>query len=172
MALRWNTFTQKDRKPELRKEADESITTEKVKHIISTEVRAASMQNQVLSYLNDANAQGIRTEALMEEVKETISVSLERIEEAVAGNQQNEERLEEIHASVDKLAKTSQNLEASIHKDNLLTYKNIKVLLDDLEDNNRLRAGTLKRMLSLAIILLLIIIVGIALIGAKTIGVI
>lgn len=146
MALKWNNLSGKIRKSAGTSGQENTVTSDEVRHMINTEVRAASMKNQVVQYLGDVSAQGVRTEALIGEMKETMDISIAKIQDAIETGKDSREKLEEVQESVEKLARISQNLESTIHRDNLLTYKNIKTILDEMEDNNRARGRSFKWM--------------------------
>lgn len=146
MALKWNNLSGKVRKSNGTSGQENTITSDEVRHMINTEVRSASMKNQVVQYLGDVSAQGVRTEALIGEMKEAMDLSVAKIQDVIETGKDSREKLEEVQESVDKLTRIGQNLEATIHRDNLLTYKNIKTILDEMEDNNRARGRAMKWM--------------------------
>ena len=81
MAIKWNVLTGRNKKrvkpqaqtkakepvKEVVKESEEKgITPEEIKNLVDREINAASMKNQMVKYFNNIEAQGIRTEAILE----------------------------------------------------------------------------------------------------------
>ncbi len=197
MAINWNSLTGRpSRKTHTDTTGrDSGITADEVKHIVGNEVRAASMKNQVIHYMEDVNAQSIRTEALLGEIKDVIDTSLLRINEAVTMDATQVEKIDEINSSIvrlealsskietsiakqmeeekenpdevlDSIDKVSQEIEhliqmnreieESVHKDNLVSYKNLKTMLDAMESNNVSRHKKLSGIVSFNLILTLL----------------
>ncbi len=153
MAIRWNGLVGKDRKYVEPKKLDAGITAEEVKSIVSKEVRASSIKRQVGQYFDDVTAQGIRTEALLGEAKQAIDKSLIKIEDLIEKDQNDSEQLTELNESIDKLIELSQNIELSVHKDNLISYKNIKTVLDTMETNNEKQFSRMRHLMVANVIL-------------------
>ncbi len=160
MALKWNTFSGRDRKPQQKKE--EKITQQDIKNMVSQEVSAASMKNQLMKYMDDVQSQGIRTEALINEMKESIDASLGKLEELAEFNSVDKDKLEEIQKSVNKAAGISNGLEASIHKDNLISYKNIRDIITESDGKNSIRAGKIRSAVFICLFLNVITLIGVA----------
>lgn len=134
MAVRWKGFSGKEHKD------SKGITAQEIHNIVSREVSAASMKNQVMNYIDEISALGIRTEAVLDELKESCA----RIEDIVKTGGSDNNRLDSIADTVERVAELSESLEASIHRDNLISYQNIKETLEQLEENNKIRAGRLR----------------------------
>ena len=135
MALNWKYFTPK--KKESKKE-DRSLSSDDVRNIVNQEVSTAAMKNQIVKYFDDIAAQGIRTEALLGEVKD------------------------EINKTIPKVEQIGHSLEESVHKDSLLSYKNIKEILDEIDERNAIRAKKIRGIAVWALIFSLLTLVGVA----------
>ena len=73
-----------------------------------------------------------------------LSESLENIDTSVQKVASVTDCLDGIDASVRKVADVSENLEATIHKDNLISYKNLKDAIDAVEAGAKKRENKLK----------------------------
>lgn len=129
MAIRWNSFFTRESKREqnTKKEEPRTMTEQDIRNMVNQEVSAASMKQQVISYMEDVNSQGIRTEALLSEIRDAVDNSIRRIEEMSQNN-------DEIEASIKRVGDIGEEIKNSVHKDNLLTYKNIKLLFEESEE--------------------------------------
>lgn len=143
MAIRWNSFFSRESKREsgAKKEEQRTMSEQDIRNMVNQEVNQASMKKQVISYMEDVNSQGIRTEALLSEIKDAVDDSIKRIEEMSHSN-------EEIEASIKRVGDIGEEIKNSVHKDNLLTYKNIKMLL---EESEAVRLNEIKKVKSAAI---------------------
>lgn len=142
MAIRWNSFFSRESKREsgAKKEEQRTMSEQDIRNMVNQEVNQASMKKQVISYMEDVNSQGIRTEALLSEIKDAVDDSIKRIEEMSHSN-------EEIEASIKRVGDIGEEIKNSVHKDNLLTYKNIKMLL---EESEAVRLNEIKKVKSAA----------------------
>lgn len=177
MAIKWNVLTGRNKKrvkpqaqtkakepvKEVVKEPEEKgITPEEIKNLVDREINAASMKNQMVKYFNNIEAQGIRTEAILEELKSAVDVSINKIQDAANKDFENTQRILEINAAVSRVEKISKGLEENIHKDNLLTYTNIKELIELTDRKNERRLNKLKTGVIFGIIFSLMSVAGIA----------
>ena len=177
MAIKWNILTGRNKKrakmtiPVKSKEPvketvketeDKGITPEEIKNLVDREVNAASMKNQMVNYFNNIEAQGIRTEAILEELKIAVDASLNKIQDAANKDFENSQRILEINAAVGRVEKISRGLEESIHKDNLLTYTNLKELIEQTDRKNEKRLKKLKAGIIVGIIFSILSVAGIA----------
>lgn len=110
---------------------DRPLTAEDVRGIVSHELSMASVKTQMLQYFDDIAASSNRTETMINDMRKAIDDSLEKISVAAA-NSVSPEQLEQIDEAVRDVAKMSENLEGTLHKDNLISYQNTKSLLDDI----------------------------------------
>lgn len=142
MAIRWNSFFSRESKREsgAKKEEQRTMSEQDIRNMVNQEVNQASMKKQVISYMEDVNSQGIRTETLLSEIKDAVDDSIKRIEEMSHSN-------EEIEASIKRVGDIGEEIKNSVHKDNLLTYKNIKMLL---EESEAVRLNEIKKVKSAA----------------------
>lgn len=162
MAIRWNSFFTRESKREqnTKKEETRTMSEQDIRNMVNQEVSAASMKQQVISYMEDVNSQGIRTEALLSEIRDAVDNSIKRIEEMSQNN-------EEIEASIKRVGDIGEEIKNSVHKDNLLTYKNIKLLFEEAEERrikeNKKIKGTATAAVVLSAITLAIIVGAVAL---------
>lgn len=164
MAIRWNSFFSRESKREqnIKKEEPRTMSEQDIRNMVNQEVSAASMKQQVISYMEDVNSQGIRTEALLSEIRDAVDNSIRRIEEMSQSN-------DEIEASIKRVGDIGEEIKNSVHKDNLLTYKNIKLLFEEAEErrikeNKKIKSATTAAVVLSAITL--VILVGAAAFGA------
>ena len=177
MAIKWNILTGRNKKrarmtiPVKSKEPaketvketeDKGITPEEIKNLVDREINAASMKNQMANYFNNIEAQGIRTEAILEELKIAVDASLNKIQDAANKDFENSQRILEINAAVGRVEKISRGLEESIHKDNLLTYTNLKELIEQTDRRNEKRFKKIKAGVIVGIIFSILSVAGIA----------
>ncbi len=172
MAIRWNVFQGKESGRSKVHRAERPLTDEAIKNIVSKEVSAASMKSQLMKYYDEASASSIRTEAVLGEIKEAMDDSLAIIKEAAISDSNNSDKLDELNRLVQRNTQLSENLESSVHKDNLLTYKNIKDILESIENNNRARAGRLRTGIIVCLIINGITILGVAAVILLQLGII
>ena len=107
------------------------LTAEEVRGIVSHELNMASVKTQMLQYFDDMAASSNRTESMINDMRRAIDESLGKIS-AVASKNVDPEKLEQIDEAVKNVAKMSENLEGTLHKDNLISYQNTKSVLDDM----------------------------------------
>lgn len=173
MAIKWNLLTGRNKKrvkpqvqPKVKepvKEPEEKgITPEEIKDLVDREINAASMKNQMVKYFNNIEAQGIRTEAILEELRTAVDTSINKIQDAANKDFENTQRILEINAAVSRVEKISRGLEENIHKDNLLTYTNMKELIEQTDRKNERRLKKIKTGIVFGIIFSLISMAGIA----------
>lgn len=148
MAIRWNSFFTRESKREqnTKKEESRTMTEQDIRNMVNQEVSAASMKQQVISYMEDVNSQGIRTEALLSEIRDAVDNSIRRIEEMSQNN-------DEIEASIKRVGDIGEEIKNSVHKDNLLTYKNIKLLFEEAEERRIAENKKIKRAANAAVVL-------------------
>lgn len=164
MAIKWNSFFTRENKREqnTKKEEPRTMTEQDIRNMVNQEVSAASMKQQVISYMEDVNSQGIRTEALLSEIRDAVDNSIRRIEEMSQNN-------DEIEASIKRVGDIGEEIKNSVHKDNLLTYKNIKLLFEEAEERRIVENKKIKRVATASVVLsaiTLVILVGAAAFGA------
>lgn len=164
MAIRWNSFFTRESKRDqnTKKEETRTMTEQDIRNMVNQEVSAASMKQQVISYMEDVNSQGIRTEALLSEIRDAVDNSIRRIEEMSQNN-------DEIEASIKRVGDIGEEIKNSVHKDNLLTYKNIKLLFEEAEERRIVENKKIKRAANASVVLsaiTLVILVGAAAFGA------
>lgn len=152
MAIKWNMFSGADRKSAAKQNEKKTLTADEVRNIVNREVNTVSAQSKIMKYFDELEAQGVRTEALLGEIREAIDDSISQVKEAALGSNISMGKLEEIDASVKKVEQLSLGLENTIHKDNLLSYKNIKDRLDEIEENNIVRARKIRRKANAAVV--------------------
>ena len=152
MAIRRNVFSGTDKKTAAKQNEKKALTADEVRNIVSREVNTVSAQSKIMKYFDELEAQGVRTEALLGEIREAIDDSISQVKEAAAGSNISMGKLEEIDASVKKVEQLSMGLENTVHKDNLLSYKNIKDRLEELEENSIFRAKKIRRKVNAAIV--------------------
>lgn len=173
MAIKWNLLTGRNKKrvkPQVQPKAKEpvkepeekGITPEEIKDLVDREINAASMKNQMVKYFNNIEAQGIRTEAILEELRTAVDTSINKIQDAANKDFENTQRILEINAAVSRVEKISRGLEENIHKDNLLTYTNMKELIEQTDRKNERRLKKIKTGIVFGIIFSLISMAGIA----------
>lgn len=173
MAIKWNLLTGRNKKrvkpqvqPKVKepvKEPEEKgITPEEIKDLVDREINAASMKNQMVKYFNNIEAQGIRTEAILEELRTAVDTSINKIQDAANKDFENTQRILEINAAVSRVEKISRGLEENIHKDNLLTYTNMKELIEQTDRKNERRLKKIKTGIVFGIIFSIISMAGIA----------
>ena len=114
-----------------KKEEYRPLTAEDVRGIVSHELNMASVKTQMLEYFDDIAASSNRTESMISDMRRAIDESLGKISE-VASKNVDPEKLEQIDEAVRSVAKMSENLEGTLHKDNLISYQNTKSVLDDM----------------------------------------
>lgn len=158
MAGRWNIFSGKAAGREksgksVHTTGESALTERDIRAMVNQEVNAASVKKQVINYMEDVSAQGVRTEALLSEIKNVVDYSLYRIEEISNKADVAPERMDELESSIKQIGNIGEELKASVHKDNLLTYKNIKQLIDGTDDKNEGRTGALKKGVTAAVIM-------------------
>lgn len=107
------------------------LTAEDVRGIVSHELNMASVKTQMLQYFDDMAASSNRTESMITDMRKAIDDSLEKIS-AAASKSASPEKLEQIDEAVRDVAKMSESIEGTLHKDNLISYQNTKSLLDDI----------------------------------------
>lgn len=107
------------------------LTAEDVRGIVSHELNMASVKTQMLQYFDDMAASSNRTETMINDMRKAIDDSLEKIS-AAASKSASPEKLEQIDEAVRDVAKMSESIEGTLHKDNLISYQNTKSLLDDI----------------------------------------
>lgn len=173
MAIKWNLLTGRNKKrvkPQAQPKAKEpvkepeekGITPEEIKDLVDREINAASMKNQMVKYFNNIEAQGIRTEAILEELRTAVDTSINKIQDAANKDFENTQRILEINAAVSRVEKISRGLEENIHKDNLLTYTNMKELIEQTDRKNERRLKKIKTGIVFGIIFSIISMAGIA----------
>ncbi len=173
MAIKWNLLTGRNKKrvkPQVQPKAKEpvkepeekGITPEEIKDLVDREINAASMKNQMVKYFNNIEAQGIRTEAILEELRTAVDTSINKIQDAANKDFENTQRILEINAAVSRVEKISRGLEENIHKDNLLTYTNMKELIEQTDRKNERRLKKIKTGIVFGIIFSIISMAGIA----------
>ena len=173
MAIKWNLLTGRNKKrvkPQVQPKAKEpvkepeekGITPEEIKDLVDREINAASMKNQMVKYFNNIEAQGIRTEAILEELRTAVDTSINKIQDAANKDFENTQRILEINAAVSRVEKISRGLEENIHKDNLLTYTNMKELIEQTDRKNERRLRKIKTGIVFGIIFSIISMAGIA----------
>lgn len=173
MAIKWNVLTGRNKKrvkPQVQPKAKEpvkepeekGITPEEIKDLVDREINAASMKNQMVKYFNNIEAQGIRTEAILEELRTAVDTSINKIQDAANKDFENTQRILEINAAVSRVEKISRGLEENIHKDNLLTYTNMKELIEQTDRKNERRLKKIKTGIVFGIIFSIISMAGIA----------
>ena len=148
MAIRWNSFFTRESKRDqnTKKEETRTMTEQDIRNMVNQEVSAASMKQQVISYMEDVNSQGIRTEALLSEIRDAVDNSIRRIEEMSQNN-------DEIEASIKRVGDIGEEIKNSVHKDNLLTYKNIKLLFEEAEERRIVENKKIKRVATASVVL-------------------
>lgn len=173
MAIKWNLLTGRNKKrvkPQVQPKAKEpvkepeekGITPEEIKDLVDREINAASMKNQMVKYFNNIEAQGIRTEAILEELRTAVDTSINKIQDAANKDFENTQRILEINAAVSRVEKISRGLEENIHKDNLLKYTNMKELIEQTDRKNERRLKKIKTGIVFGIIFSIISMAGIA----------
>ena len=105
---------------------------------------------------------GIRTEAILEELRTAVDTSINKIQDAANKDFENTQRILEINAAVSRVEKISRGLEENIHKDNLLTYTNMKELIEQTDRKNERRLKKIKTGIVFGIIFSIISMAGIA----------
>ena len=95
-------------------------------------------------------------------MKSAVDVSINKIHDAANKDFENTQRILEINAAVSRVEKISKGLEENIHKDNLLTYTNIKELIELTDRKNERRLNKLKTGVIFGIIFSLMSVAGIA----------
>lgn len=165
MAIKWNSFFTRENKREqnTKKEETRTMTEQDIRNMVNQEVSAASMKQQVISYMEDVNSQGIRTEALLSEIRDAVDNSIRRIEEMSQNN-------DEIEASIKRVGDIGEEIKNSVHKDNILTYKNIKLLFEETEERRIAENKKIKRAVTVAVVLSAITLA--ILVGAAAFGVV
>ena len=165
MAIRWNSFFSRESKREqnTKKEETRTMSEQDIRNMVNQEVSAASMKQQVISYMEDVNSQGIRTEALLSEIRDAVDNSIRRIEEMSQNN-------DEIEASIKRVGDIGEEIKNSVHKDNLLTYKNIKLLFEEAEERRIQENKKIKKAATASVVLSAITLV--VLVGAVALAVV
>ena len=165
MAIRWNSFFSRESKREqnMKKEETRTMSEQDIRNMVNQEVSAASMKQQVISYMEDVNSQGIRTEALLSEIRDAVDNSIRRIEEMSQNN-------DEIEASIKRVGDIGEEIKNSVHKDNLLTYKNIKLLFEEAEERRIQENKKIKKVATASVVLSAITLV--VLVGAVALAVV
>ncbi len=153
MAMKWNIFSGRDNKKEPVRREEHTMTEQDIRNMVTREVNAASVKKQVINYMEDVSAQGVRTEALLNEIKDAIDLSMYRIEEVSNKSGLAPEKMEEIEKSINRVEQLGEEIKNSVHKDNLLTYKNIKILIEEAEADNKGRARAVKRGINAIVIM-------------------
>lgn len=165
MAMKWNIFSSREPKREPIRKEERTMTEQDIRNMVNQEVSAASVKKQVINYMEDVSAQGVRTEALLGEIKEAMDLSLYKIEEVSKKSELAPEKMDEIEKSINRIAELGEEIKNSVHKDNILTYKNIKILIEETDANNQGRARAIKRGVN-AIVIMTALILAIAVCGA------
>lgn len=171
MAVKWNILTGRKTGKKVRagvekkenvknrpaeQQGDKGLTQEEIKSIVDREISAASMKNQMVKYFNNIESQGIRTEAILEELRTSVDTALDSIRTAAERDSENSQKIMEINAAVTRVESISRGLTDNIHKDNLLTYTNMKELIEQTGMITEKRLKGIKAGIITGIILLLL----------------
>ena len=156
MAAKWNIFAGREpRRENVKKEEhavkEHTITEQDIQAMVSQEVNAASIKKQVINYMEDVSARGVRTEALLTEIKNSVDFSLYRIDEVSKKTEIAPDKMTEIQKSINHISDLGDEIKASVHKDNLLIYKNVKTLMDETDAQNEERIRILKKGINAAV---------------------
>lgn len=137
------------------------VTPEEIKSIVNREVNAASTKTQMIKYFDNIAASSERAETMLVEIKD-----------AMDENDEKFRMLEELSCTMKEVAASCGNLETVLHKDNLITYKNIKDRLDAIEEDNDTKIKKIKGQLAVTTVFAIISLAGIAFLIVKSLGLI
>lgn len=93
------------------------LTAEDVRGIVNREMNNMDTKKTIVSCFDELAATNLRTEAVLNEIKEELS----------------------------SIAENGENLESAVHKDNLASYRNLKELIESSDAEERGRAESLFR---------------------------
>lgn len=140
---------------------DNNVTPEAIKHMVSKEVNAASAQSRLMKCFDNIAASSERAETILMEIKDSIDENDEKMKE-----------LQQLADSIKDVAASCGNLEELMHKDNLITYKNLKEYIEAVEEDSEARIKKLGRRITFATIVGIMCLAGIAILLVKSFGLI
>ena len=144
MAHRFNVFSGLDRHinkknksiPVNHEPDNNRITPEQIKDIVSREVNAASTRSQMMNYFDSIAASSERTETMLVELRDALDAGLASVKNTKEIN---------IDESVKRIENGYESLGADMHKDNLITYKNLRQALEEAENKAIKKNAGLKK---------------------------
>lgn len=140
---------------------DNNVTPEAIKHMVSKEINAASAQSRMMKYFDNIAASSERAETILMEIKDSIDDNDEKMKE-----------LQQLTDSIKDMTVSCENLESLMHKDNLITYKNIKEQIEAVEEENDTRIRKLGRRVTFMTIIGILCLAGIIVLLANSFGLI
>lgn len=117
MAIRLNVFSGRDRKKTVSEKPDKNLSVDDVKVIVNRELSNMDTRKTVMSCFDEISATNLRTEAVLNEIKDELS----------------------------SISENGGKLESTVHKDNLASYRNLKELIEQSDAQERTRGESLFR---------------------------
>lgn len=153
------TFASRDRK-HASSDGSRPLSENDIKEIVNREVHNADTKNKIMACFDEMTANNIKTEALLTELKDTVDASIEKLD-IIAKCEDKSDDFARLDASIKKVAVLSENIEYTIHKDNLASYKNLKEILENIDEDSKRRDKKLSGGIAAAIVLGAISLIGI-----------
>ena len=171
MAHRFNVFSGLDRHinkknksiPVNHEPDNNRITPEQIKDIVSREVNAASTRSQMMNYFDSIAASSERTETMLVKLRDALDAGLASVK--------NTKEID-IDESVKRIENGYESLGADMHKDNLITYKNLRQALEEAENKAIKKNSGLKKGITACLVMNGILLVAVIVLVLRGFGII